>query len=343
MDGSETRILSVGTALPGPLLDNAALARRFGMDEIWEQWIEAFIGASTRHLAVDLESGEVVSSLTELGETAARRALENAGLEPGDVDVMVLGTAMPDQLMPTTVNMIADRLGINEVPTYQLQSGCTGAVQAMDLGRQMLLTPGRRHALVIGGEVCAKHYDLSVDVKKLAPDELVNLLLFGDAAGAAVLTTDEAPQSLVIRGLMNRLTGLGRPPGQTVDWFGLIDRDSARQAVSEDYKAIEESVPVMSAEILRELLDDLGWAETDVDYLLPPQLSVKMTDRIVEELNVPGAEEVSCVSEISNTGNALPFFQLEQLIPQMAEGDRAIGIAVESSKWIKAGYALEKV
>jgi 3-oxoacyl-[acyl-carrier-protein] synthase-3 len=239
--------------------------------------------------------------------------------------------------------MIADRLGINEVPTYQLQSGCTGAVQAMDLGRQMLLTPGRRHALVIGGEVCAKHYDLSVDVKKLAPDELVNLLLFGDAAGAAVLTTDEAPQSLVIRGLMNRLTGLGRPPGQTVDWFGLIDRDSARQAVSEDYKAIEESVPVMSAEILRELLDDLGWAETDVDYLLPPQLSVKMTGRIVEELNVPGAEEVSCVSEISNTGNALPFFQLEQLIPQMAEGDRAIGIAVESSKWIKAGYALEKV
>ncbi|QEU95747.1 3-oxoacyl-ACP synthase III family protein [Streptomyces kanamyceticus] len=342
MDAADIRILSVGTALPGPLLDNAALARRFGMDELWQQWIDTFIGSSTRHLAVDLESGEVVSSLVDLGTAAARRALDNAGLEPGDIDVMVLGTAMPDQLMPTSVNMIADRLGINNVPTFQLQSGCTGAVQAMDLGRQLLLNGGR-HALVIGGEVCAKHYDLTLDVKKMAPDELVNLLLFGDAAGAAVLTSDDVPDTLSLRLLLNRLTGLGRPPGQSVDWFGLIDRASARQAVSEDYKAIEESVPVMSSEILDEMLADLEWSRTDVDYLLPPQLSVKMTDRIVERLNVPGAEEISCVSEISNTGNALPFFQLERLIPQMAEGDRAIGIAVESSKWIKAGFALEKV
>jgi 3-oxoacyl-[acyl-carrier-protein] synthase-3 len=343
MDASDIRILSVGTALPGPVVDNAALARRFGMDALWEQWIDTFIGSGTRHLAVDLESGEIRSSLTELGETAARRALDGAGLEPGDVDVLVLGTAMPDLLMPATVNMIADRLGINDVPTYQLQSGCTGAVQAMDVGRQMLLTGGRRNALVIGGEVCAKHYDLSVDVKKLAPDELVNLLLFGDAAGAVVLTTDQVPGTTAIRRVLNRLTGLGRPPGQTVAWFGLVDRASARQAVTEDYKAIEQSVPPMSTEILKELLDDLGWAETDVDYLLPPQLSGRMTDRIVAELNLPTAEEISTVRETANTGNALPFLQLERLLPEMVEGDRAIGIAVESSKWIKAGFALERV
>lgn len=343
MDASDIRILSVGTALPGPLLDNAALARRFGMDELWQQWIDTFIGTSTRHLAVDLESGEVVSSLIDLGTLAARKALENTGLEPGDIDVMVLGTAMPDQLMPTSVNMIADRLGINNLPTFQIQSGCTGAVQAMDLARHLLLAGSGRHALVIGGEVCAKHYDVTLDVKKLAPDELVNLLLFGDAAGAAVLTAEDVPDTLSVRRLLNRFTGLGRPPGQSVDWFGLIDRASARQAVSEDYKAIEESVPVMASEILDELLEELEWSRTDIDYLLPPQLSVKMTDRIVERLNVPSAEEISCVAEISNTGNALPFFQLERLMPQMAVGDRAIGVAVESSKWIKAGFALEKV
>src|SRR5262245_41344627 len=124
MADMDIRIRSAGSALPGPAIDNAALARRFGMEPLWEQWIDVFIGTATRHLAVDLATGEVRSSLAELGETAARRALAAAGLAPGDVDVVVLGTATPDKLMPATVNVIADRLGIDGIPTYQLQSGC---------------------------------------------------------------------------------------------------------------------------------------------------------------------------------------------------------------------------
>jgi 3-oxoacyl-[acyl-carrier-protein] synthase-3 len=111
--------------------------------------------------------------------------------------------------------------------------------------------------------------------------------------------------------------------------------------VVEDYKAIEHSVPGMAVEALEELLDELDWKESDVDYLLPPQLSGRMTEKIVDALALPGAHEVSCVVDIGNTGNALPFFQLELALPRMAAGDRAIGIAIESSKWIKAGYALE--
>ncbi|MFB7476807.1 3-oxoacyl-ACP synthase III family protein [Kitasatospora sp. NPDC056184] len=343
MDTPDVRILSVGTALPGPALDNAALARRFQMDALWEQWIDAFVGTDTRHLAVDLESGEIRSSLAELGETAARRALESAGLGPDDITGIVLGTATPDQLMPATVNLIADRLGINNVPTYQLQSGCSGAVQALELGRQMLLTGEHRNVLVLGGDVCAKHLDVTLDLRTLHPSELVNVVLFGDGAGAAVLTTDPVPGTASIRRIYTRLTGLNRPPGQSVEWFGRTDRHSDKQAVNEDYKAIEESVPTMSAEIAKEILEDLGWQDTDVDYLLPPQLSGKMTARIVAELGMPGAEEITCVRETANTGNAVPFLQLERALPQMTDGDRALCVAVESSKWIKAGFALEKV
>ncbi|MEN3357461.1 MAG: 3-oxoacyl-[acyl-carrier-protein] synthase [Mycobacteriales bacterium] len=343
MNGPDVHILSVGTELPGPPVDNAALARRFGMDTLWEQWIETFIGTRTRHLAVDLNTGELRHSLADMGTTAGRRALRRAGIEPSDVDVMVMGTATPDTLMPATVNVVADRLGINDVPTYQLQSGCCGAVQALDVGRQMLLTGRHRTALVLGGETCAKHFDLTVDLRSLPPSTLVNVILFGDGAGAMVLSVQPRPGSLAIRQVLNRLTGLNRAPGQVVQWFGLADRDSARPAVDEDYKAIEESVPIMAAEILTELLDDVGWKPTDVDYLLPPQLSGRMTERIMRRLDVPDLEEVSCVAETGNTGNALPFLQLERAMSLMATGDRAVGIAVESSKWIKAGFALEKV
>jgi 3-oxoacyl-[acyl-carrier-protein] synthase-3 len=343
LNGAGVHILSVGTDLPGPPVDNAALARRFGMDTLWEQWVETFIGTRTRHLALDLDTGELRHTLADMGERAGRRALARGRIDPSDVDVMVMGTATPDTLMPATVNMVAERLGINDVPTYQLQSGCCGAVQALDVGRQMLLTGRHRTALVLGGETCAKHFDLEVDLASLPPSMLVNIVLFGDGAGAAVLGVEPRPGSLAIRQVLNRLTGLNRAPGQIVEWFGLADRGSARQAVNEDYKAIEELVPTMAAEIFTELLDDVGWKPTDIDYLLPPQLSGRMTERIMARLAAGDPQEISCVAETGNTGNALPFLQLERAMSQMDIGDRAIGIAVESSKWIKAGFALEKV
>ncbi|KAB8159584.1 3-oxoacyl-ACP synthase [Streptomyces sp. 3MP-14] len=344
MDVSDIRILSAASALPGDPVDNAALARRFGMDKLWEQWVDAFVGTKTRHLSLDLDSGKTLHSLADLAETAGRRALAAAGVEPADVDVMVLGTATPDLLMPATVNQVADRLGINDIPTYQLQSGCAGAVQALDVARKLLAVggDGPRTALVLGGDVCAKHLDLQADLTALAPAELVNVLLFGDGAGAVVLSTEPRPQSTALRHVVNVLTGLGRDPGQVVEWYGMADRGAGHSAVREDYKAIEERVPLMAGEVLETVLGDLGWDREDVDYLLPPQLSGKMTSGIMTHLDVPGVEEVSCVTETGNNGNALPFLQLERTLPQLVTGDRAVAIAIESSKWIKAGFALER-
>jgi len=87
----------------------------------------------------------------------------------------------------------------------------------------------------------------------------------------------------------------------------------------------------------------LGWKDSQIDYLLPPQLSGRMTARITEHLGIVQAQDVSCVVDIGNTGNALPFFQLERALPRMVTGDRAVGVAIESSKWIKSGFALAKV
>lgn len=342
----DIQLRSVATTLPGPAVDNATLTRRFSMPSAWETWIDDFVGTRTRHFAVDLATGEVRHTLADLGETAGRRALEDAGILPGRVDLMVLATSSPDMLMPATVNMIADRLGIDGLPAYQLQSGCTGAVQAIDVACQFLRAGRGRTALVLGADSCAKHLDVTVDPATLTPAEQINGVLFGDGAGAMVLSTEPDPGHAVIRGVLLKLAGLNRPPGQTVAWYGERGRDTERDGgrpVSEDYKAIEESVPGLAAEALDELLADLGWKDSDLDYILPPQLSGRMTARITERLDVPNAHEVSCVAETGNTGNALPFFQLERALPRMVAGDRAAAVAIESSKWIKSAFALEKV
>lgn len=336
-------VRSAGTVLPGPPVDIPTLAKRFGLSPVWEQWVDTFIGTPVRHYSVDLDSGEVRFSLADLAATAAERALATAGITAADVDLVVLGTSSPDMLMPATVNVVADRLGVNAVPTYQLQSGCAGAVQALDVARHMLHSGRYRTALVLGADSCAKHFDLTLDVSALPPNEQVNGVLFGDGAGAAVLGTEPPPDPVALRWTQVRCVGRGRQPGQTLDWFGAADRHVDRPAAVEDYQAVRDSVPPLAVETLEEVLAELGWDRDELDYVLPPQLSGRMTAEIHARLDVPDAQEVSCIGETGNTGNALPFFQLERLLPRMIAGDRAVGVAIESSKWIKAGYALEKV
>ena len=368
--GLDAFIAGIGTCLPGDPVDNALLAEALRLDR---DWIDTFIGTATRHFARDTATGEVRWTLAELCAQAAERALEDAGLDPLDVEFVVLATATPDALIPATVNEVADLLGVDQVPTYQLQSGCAGAVQALDLARGFVESGRHRAGLVLGGDVSTKHLDLSswaspqvgtdqsradqsrADRSHAArsragsagPGELVNLVLFGDGAGAAVVADRPGVDrpGLVLRHTINRLTGTGRAAGQRVAWFGAAEREpgdgDGRPAFHEDYKAVEQLVPAMAAEVLWELLDDLGWDHRRLDYLLPPQLSGRMTRRIVEELGVDGATEVSCVAETGNTGNALPLLQLERLAAVIRPGQRALAVAIESSKWIKTGLALE--
>ena len=332
-------IAGVGSYLPGDPVDNASLGKALG---VRADWIDTFIGTGTRHFARDLSTGEIRWTLAELCAHAADRALADSGVDPGLIEFLVLGTATPDALMPATVNVVAELLGLDQLPTYQLQSGCAGAVQALDLAHGFIASGRHRAGLVLGGDVCAKHLDPTrADLSGRPPSELVNFMLFGDGAGAAVLTGEPTGRRLAVRRVLNRLTGTGRAPGQTVEWFGTADPDDGRQPVREDYKAIERSVPAMAVEILWELLEELDWAPEQLDYLLPPQLSGRMTRLIREQLGVPGATEVSCVAETGNTGNALPLLQLERLAGLISPGQRALAVAVESSKWIKAGLAVE--
>jgi 3-oxoacyl-[acyl-carrier-protein] synthase-3 len=332
-------ILATGTALPGDPVGNDVLAELFGINQTWA---ETFIGTRTRHFAVDMRTGRITHTLADVATQAASAAMAAAGVQPWEIDFVVLGTATPDELMPATVNRIADRLGIDQVPTYQLQSGCAGAVQALDVGTR-LLDAEHQTGLVIGADVCAKHVVVDRSSRGLAPSELVNYVLFGDGAGAVVLGNQPAPGSMHVHKVLNRFTGLGQKPGQIIRWFGLGDKDSGQQAFEEDYKAIETRVPGLTKEVLVEILEQTGWDLAEPSFLLPPQLSGRMTQKIVKGLGMDAATEISVVADTGNNGNALPFLQLDALARQIKPGQRAVAVAIESSKWIKGGFTVEGI
>jgi 3-oxoacyl-[acyl-carrier-protein] synthase-3 len=254
-----------------------------------------------------------------------------------------MGTATPDSLMPATVNMVAEKLGLNAIPTYQVQSGCAGAMQAIDLATQILSLGKHRTALVIGGDVCVKYIDPERDFSQLGSSELVNYALFGDGAGAAILSNDESLPGAEIMLTLNRCEGLNRQPGQELNWLGSRLTDAQHvQPLKEDYKAIEENVPGMAREVMQEILTQMGWEAGQVDWFMTPQLAGHMTNKIINLMDVTPDKALNCVADTGNNGNALPFLQLEMLMDRITTGQKALGVAIESSKWIKGGIALQR-
>lgn len=336
------RIIGVGTALPGDPVPNSKMEEVFALRE---DWIDFMIGTKTRHFAVDLDEKRVKYDLSDLAFEAAQLALNKAGVANSEIDLIVMSTATPDHLMPATVNLVADRLGVNRVPAFEIQAGCSGAIQGLEVAYRFLSTGAYSQALVIGGDVCNKYMNFRRDFKKMRSSELINLALFGDGVGAAVLSTKSGRDGLKIEYIVNRFEGLNREPGQVMNWFGAPDSHEEGkkvQSAKEDYKAIESQVPIMAKEMLEELLDKLQCSSEDIHHYLPPQLGGHITNRIVQFLEIEPDKAINCVAETGNNGNALPYLQLERLIDRMKPGEKALGIAIESSKWIKTGIALIK-
>jgi 3-oxoacyl-[acyl-carrier-protein] synthase III len=344
MTDTELHVVGTGRFLPGAPVSNQKIEEVFS---IRADWIDFMIGTKSRHLVLDLDTKRVEYRLADLCERAARQALEAAELDARDIDVIVMSTATPEDLIPATVNVVADRIGLNCIPTFQIQAGCSGAIQCLAVAASFLKAGSARNALVVAGDACYRYIDFSRDFKKAPAAELVNVAIFGEAAGAAVLSANRSSKGMRIVRLLNRFEGLGRDAGHIMRWFGSAPapgdaKPSESAGAWEDYKAVEKSVPGMAAEALAEILTGIGKEKQELDYFLPPQLGGHMTKRIVSALGMDHGKVVSCVADIGNCGNAMPLIQLDMLAERMAPSETAVAIAIESSKWLKTGLALTR-
>ena len=162
-------IIGVGMYAPEKVLTNAELAR---MLNTTEEWIEAMSGIKERHIAAPSQA------TSDLGTIAAQRALARAGVSPDEVDLIIVSTSTPDMQFPSTACLIQERLGVKNIPAFDLTAVCSGFVYALTVGAQFIANEFYRTVLVIGTEAVSRVINWS---------DKDTCMLIGDGAGAVVL------------------------------------------------------------------------------------------------------------------------------------------------------------
>jgi len=274
-------IAGVGSALPKRRVSNEELAQQVDTSD---QWIVERTGIRSRYVAGD---GETTASLAT---DAARRALDHAGLSAADIDLIVLATATPDQTFPSSATKVQAALGINDCIAFDVHAVCTGFLYALSVADSMLRSGNAQRALVIGAETFSRILDW---------EDRATCVLFGDGAGALVLTAEDGERGILATklhadGRHNDLLFVDGGPSTTgtVGKLRMKGREVFRHAV------------VNLADVLNEVLSDAGLTSADVDWVVPHQANARILDATARKLGLPAEKVVVTVDEHANTSAA---------------------------------------
>jgi len=274
-------VLGVGSALPERKVTNEELAERVDTSD---QWIVERTGIRSRYIAAD---GETTASLAT---DAARRALEHAGIDATDIQLIVLATATPDQTFPSSATKVQAALGIADCIAFDVHAVCTGFLYALTVADSMLRSGSANKALVIGAETFSRILDW---------EDRTTCVLFGDGAGALVLGAEETDSGILATklhadGRHNDLLFVDGGPSTTgtVGKLRMKGREVFRHAV------------VNLAGVLNEVLAEAGLSSADVDWVVPHQANARILDATAKKLGLPSEKVVVTVGEHANTSAA---------------------------------------
>ena len=274
-------VAGVGSALPRREVTNDELAQSVDTSD---EWIVERTGIRSRYIASD---GETTGSLAT---DAARRALAHAGVNATDIDLIVLATATPDQTFPSTATKVQAALDINDCIAFDVHAVCTGFLYALSVADSMLRSGNASKALVIGAETFSRILDWS---------DRATCVLFGDGAGALVLSAEETESGILATklhadGRHNDLLFVDGGPSTTgtVGKLRMKGREVFRHAV------------VNLADVLTEVLQDAGLNAADVDWVVPHQANARILDATARKLGLPAEKVVMTVDKHANTSAA---------------------------------------
>jgi 3-oxoacyl-[acyl-carrier-protein] synthase III len=255
-----------------------------------DEWIVERTGIRERRVAAPEEA------LSDLARPAAEAALEHAGVQASDVDLIVVATVTPDMLFPSTGAILADQLGAKDAAAYDLSAGCTGFVYAIAQAHGMVASGLVDHALVVGGDVLSKVVDWQ---------DRSTCVLFGDGAGAVVL--ERVPEGGFL-GFELGADGSGGPqlymPAGGSRAPATAETVAGRQHFAKmngrEVFKFATRVLVDSAE---KVLDECGVPVEDVDVYVPHQANVRIIDHARKKLGIPEERTVVNVDRFGNTSS----------------------------------------
>ncbi|WP_324748733.1 beta-ketoacyl-ACP synthase III [Sphingomonas sp. LY54] len=275
-------IIGTGSALPRRRVTNAELAERV---DTTHEWIVERTGIQARHIAAD---GETTATLAT---EAARKALDAAGIEAGQIGLIVLATATPDQTFPASATRVQTALGINDCIAFDVAAVCTGFLYALSVADNMIKGGMADYALVIGSETFSRILDW---------EDRTTCVLFGDGAGALVLKAEETGD----RGILaTRLHADGRHNDLLFVDGGVSTTGTVGKLRMKGKEVFRHAV-VNLADVLKETLEAAGHTPEEVDWVVPHQANKRILDATAKKLGLPPEKVVVTVDQHANTSAA---------------------------------------
>ena len=280
-----SRIVGTGGYLPGEPVTNAMLAATVDTSD---EWIVERTGIRARHLAADGEH------TLDLAEAAARRAMEAASVPADALDLIVVATTTPDRVFPSTACLLQGRLGAGGCPAFDVQAVCTGFVYALSIADKFVATGAARTALVVGAETFSRIIDWT---------DRNTCVLFGDGAGAVVVTADSAPgiRSTHLHADGDYAELLHVPHGVSNNLKGVLGGQAhVQMAGREVFRTAVQKL----GETVDQALEANGITSADIDWLVPHQANIRIIAATAKKLGLPMERVVQTVAEHGNTSAA---------------------------------------
>jgi 3-oxoacyl-[acyl-carrier-protein] synthase-3 len=291
------KIVSLGAYAPKRILTNQDLGR---MVETSDEWIFRRTGIRERHIA---EEGEATS---DLAVRAAQQALERAGVEPDEVDFIVVGTTTGDMAFPTTANLVQHRLGCRTAGSVDVYAACSGSIYSLSIGAQYIQTGKYRTVLAIGAETLSKITDFT---------DRGTCILLADAAGAAVLRPATGAFGILDTDLYSdgQYWELLYQPGggsRNPTTHETVDKRMhyAKMKGNEVFKVAVR----MFVECTGRILERNGFTANDIDLFIPHQANLRIIEAAAKRVGLPMERVFVNVDRYGNTGAASVYVALEE-------------------------------
>ena len=287
-----SRIAGPGSYLPPRIVTNDELAKRIDTNDTW---IQERTGIKQRHIADESQAS------SDLALEASRRALDAAGLKAGDLDLIVAATSTPDFIFPSTACLLQAKLGVKGCPAFDVQAVCSGFVFGIATADNFIRSGGTKCALVVGTEVFSRIMDWN---------DRATCVLFGDGAGAVVLTAGEQPgiHASVLHSDGN-YAGILSVPGNVCG--GRIVGSPFLQM--QGNQVFKFAVKVLD-EVARETVAAAGMSLQDVDWLIPHQANLRILEATAKRLGIARERLVVTVDRHANTSAASVPLALDDFV-----------------------------
>jgi len=280
-----TRIAGTGRYLPEKILTNADLEK---MVDTTDEWIRTRTGVERRHLVADDQT------TSDLCVEAARIAIEDAGVEVGDIDFVIIGTTSPDLMFPNVATLVQHRLGIPPCPAFSLEAACTGFIYALTTADKFIKAGEAKCALIIGAECISEFIDWN---------DRNTCVLFGDGAGAVIVKPSDEPGILGTHlgadGQYKEL--LYYPVGASKDLYKAgTDQASIIMEGNEVFKVAVKTL----RDVAIKALESAGIDKADLDWLIPHQANIRIIKAAAKRLGLPMEKVIVTVQDHGNTSAA---------------------------------------